>query len=359
MRNETARAVDVLVVGLGPAGASAARAAAEAGASVLAIERRAKAGEPVQCAEFVPSFLGRDTAAVDRARVQGIEAMTTEVPAEPASIEPSFTGHMIDRARFDQALAAEARRAGAQTDYGVSLRTIDEEGNSKLSNGTSVAAAVIVGADGPRSRVGATIGRVNTELSETRQIRVPLAKPCKSTDIFLSEEYPGGYGWLFPKGSVANLGLGLAPEWKSQLRRLLSTLHLRLIAEGRVGRDVLNLTGGPIPAGGMLEPVGRRGVAHVLLAGDAAGLANPITGAGIQAAVLSGRLAGEAAARLAGGDTRGVEDYREELSELIGPSLKRALDRRRRLMSIHAAGGMPDLSDLKRAWIAFPEYWVA
>jgi flavin-dependent dehydrogenase len=84
----------------------------------------------------------------------------------------------------------------------------------------------------------------------------------------------------------------------------------------------------------------------VLLAGDAAGLANPITGAGIAAAVHSGRLAGEAAAR---GDFR---SYEEELEDVYRAPLERALERRRELLDSKL-----EKAELRRAWIAYPEYW--
>ncbi len=84
----------------------------------------------------------------------------------------------------------------------------------------------------------------------------------------------------------------------------------------------------------------------MLLAGDAAGLANPVTGAGIAAAVHSGRLAGQAAAGMA------PEAYGEELHDLYGAALERALSRRRELRETPLRK-----SDLRRGWIAYPEYW--
>ena len=90
------------------------------------------------------------------------------------------------------------------------------------------------------------------------------------------------------------------------------------LASGLAARSLLT-TGGAIPVGGMLKPWGRLGAALVLLAGDAAGLANPVTGAGIAAAVQSGRLAGEAAAR--GGD---AESYRGRARRRLRRGARRA-----------------------------------
>ena len=143
--------------------------------------------------------------------------------------------------------------------------------------------------------MGQAIGLVNAELVETRQVTVPLNAAHDATDIFLSADIPGGYAWLFPKGGVANLGLGVAPAHRAKLKPLLEALRQRLIAEGRIGTDILGHTGGAIPVGGMTGAHGMLGERVALLAGDAAGLVNPVTGAGIPAAVISGRMAGEAA----------------------------------------------------------------
>ena len=352
-------AIDVLVVGLGPAGASAAAAAARRGARVVGIDRKRVAGHPVQCAEFVPLLLGQQIAGLDAHRHQSIRAMTTFIEDEPPHLRTQFTGVMIDRRAFDAALVETAMAAGAEAWFSLSLRTIDADGTARLSDGSALRARVIIGADGPHSAVGAAVGIANVVLAETRQITVPLLQPFEETDIFLSRRLPGGYAWLFPKGEVANLGLGGDPRWRRKFKPLLDDLHAQLAAQGRVGRDILGHTGGAIPSGGMLEPVTRRGECHVLLAGDAAGLTNPITGAGIPAAVLSGEMAGEAAAALAKGDSSAADAYRDDLTDLFSASLARAAARREALMRVYDGAGEPGPAELRRAWIAFPEYWAA
>lgn len=350
--------IDVLVVGLGPAGASAATAAASRGARVVAIDRKRVAGHPVQCAEFVPALIGQQVPGLERHRQQRIRAMTTFVEGEPPHQKEQFSGVMIDRRAFDAALVERAEAAGAKTWFDLSLRGIEADGTALLSDGSRIAAAVIIGADGPRSAVGAAIGIENEVLAETRQITVPLRVPFEETDIFLSKKLPGGYAWLFPKGEIANLGLGGDPRWRSHFKPLLDDLHAQLVAQGRVGPEVLGHTGGAIPSGGMLEPVARKAQAHILLAGDAAGLTNPITGAGITSAVISGELAGEAGAALAAGDARAAVSYREDLSDMFEASLARAVARREALMRLHETR-QPAPADLRRAWIAFSEYWAA
>lgn len=346
-------AVDVLCVGLGPAGARAARAAAECGLDVLGVDRKRSAGVPVQCAEFVPALLGVEVARLKESSRQRIAAMDTFVERAAPHRTAPFPGEMIDRASFDASLVADAIQAGAACRFGVSVRAISADGVVTLSDGARVAPRVLIGADGPRSAVGRAIGRVNRSLVETRQVTVPLWIAHDATDIFLSASIPGGYAWLFPKGGVANLGAGVEPASMPALKPIVDKLHARLVAEGRVGAEILATTGGAIPVGGAIVPRGRLGAVPVLLAGDAAGLANPVTGAGIAPAVQSGTLAGECAARHLEGHARASADYEAELEALFGPSLRRALQRREERLRAD-----PCPAALRRGWIAFDEYWM-
>ena len=347
-----AQTVDVLCVGLGPAGACASAAAASHGARVVAVDRRHEPGLPVQCAEFVPALIGSEIDVLFHCVCQRIASMDTFVESQPVDHMAPFPGHMLDRAAFDAHLAAEAVRAGAECRFGTAVRAVGMDGIVTLSDGTRIAPRVVIGADGPRSIIGRAIGQVNRALVETRQLTVPLLVPHEATDIFLSASIRGGYAWLFPKGEIANLGAGVEPAHSETLKAIVASLHERLANEGRVGREVLSRTGGAIPVGGPLVPRGAFGEVPVLLAGDAAGLANPVTGAGIAAAVQSGKLAGEAAAIFLEGHPQALDDYEDELDAVFGLSLARALHRREELLR---AAPSPDA--LRRGWIAYPEYW--
>ena len=346
--------VDVLVLGLGPAGACAAAQAARQGCTVIGIDRKQVAGRPVQCAEFVPAMIGMDVADLQSSVRQRIASMKTFVEQDIPDIKVNFPGHMLDRAAFDAHLVEQALAAGAQCALGVSARRITAEGEVVLSDGRSIMPRVIIGADGPRSLAGRAIGQVNTALVETRQITVPLHHAHDATDIYLSADISGGYGWLFPKGDVANLGAGVDPAHKHQLKSIVRRLHETLMARNQVGARILGTTGGLIPVGGLLQPWGRIAHTLVLLAGDAAGLTNPVTGAGISAAVHSGRLAGLAAAATTGGDMSAPRNYAEELHDVFGAALARARQRR-----VALAAGQPGKEDLRQSWIAYPQYWAA
>jgi geranylgeranyl reductase family protein len=348
---------DVLVVGLGPGGSSAAGAAAAAGARTIAVERGAQVGVPVQCAEFVPLPMGKYATAPGVPR-QLVTGMTTVLPSGER-VASAFRGIMIDRARFDQTLAQRARDAGATALLGTSLESIDarrstaivREGDAR----TEIAFGALVAADGPGSRVAHALGLPRLETVDTRQYRVPLRRAHAHTDVYLSAEYPGGYAWLFPRGEVANLGVGLDTRLAPDLKTPLDALHRALAGEGLVGTEILGRTGGAIPVGGLRE---RLVVGNALFVGDAAGLTHPITGAGIAAAVISGELAGAAAARGAASGARdALGGYEEEVRDQFQATIDRAVARRRWMLARRASGEAHADALHRRGWIAFPEYF--
>ena len=95
----------------------------------------------------------------------------------------------------------------------------------------------------------------------------------------------------------------------------------------------------------------------MLLAGDAAGLTNPVTGAGIASAVQSGTMAGKAAADIVRGRDAALDDYEEELGDIFDAALNRALRRRREVLACYENGGKPDARALRDGWIGSPRYW--
>ena len=350
-------APDVAIIGLGPAGACAAQIIAAAGFTVVAFDRKRQAGAPVQCAEFVPLMLGTNMDATINSMIQPITTMETFVEAQSADIAGNFSGRMIDREAFDRDLVEKAVHAGADCRFGVAINQIDDAGTIMIDD-QPMTAKIIIGADGPRSRVGAAIGQTNETVLETRQITVPLLNSHTATDIFLSDEYPGGYGWLFPKGDEANIGIGVNWDQRHHLKHLVESLHQRLIKEGRCGENILRHTGGAIPAGGMLSLTAYLNDTLVLLAGDAAGLTNCITGAGIAAAVMSGRLAGAAAVSWLDGDKEAPAEYAEDLADLFGPSLVRACAHRQKLTDARHNNTPLTPAALRNSWIAYPQYWT-
>lgn len=319
--------VDVLVIGAGPAGSSAARAAAAGGLHALLVEKRPTVGLPVQCAEYVPAQLVHYVPLPERCIARRVRAMRTHLP-DGRVVETPASGYMLDRALFDRALATAACQAGAELWTAAPAVAIAPEAHlaQVKRNGAleEVEYRVLIGADGPRSLVGKCVGQVNSEFVHAVQVEVVLSGQHDCTEVYFDPVYPGGYGWFFPKEHTANVGVGVNRRMGGEPRRALEHLmdHLGLSPTAVVGR-----TAGLIPVGGA---VGRMRVDNVLLAGDAAGHTHPVTGAGIFAAVVGGTLAGEAAVKaLRSGNLELLEEYEKEWSAFMGGPLKHAANKRR------------------------------
>ncbi len=352
-----AERVDVLVVGAGPAGCTAARVAARQGVRVLVVERRPTVGLPVQCAEYVPAQMVAYVSLPEMCIAQRIRRMCTHLP-NGETVETPAPGYVLHRALWDKMLAVAACHAGAEiwtstramerTEKGVLVRP-----GAKI---LEIIPQVIIGADGPLSTVGRWVGQVNTEVIDTLQVEVALSSYLADGDrectrVYFDPVYRGGYGWFFPKGDTANVGVGvnrkLGGDPAQALAHLLDRLQIRPGA-------VLGHTGGSVPCGG---PVDRPWAGEVILVGDAAGHTHPITGAGIFAAVVGGTLAGQAAARaVQTGDLAALEEYEREWASFMGGPLRHAL-RKRRYLDQHWSDDPGELSAaLRRTWIAFREY---
>ena len=339
---------DVLVVGAGPAGGTAAYILSKGGAKVLLVDTKKRVGFPVQCAEFVPlqlshsfpEFFTKDTV------VQRIKDMVHMTPWGETTRMDS-PGFMVRRDRFDSLISELAVKNGAK----LMLRTKFlgfEDGKvwlERLGTGErfSVEVDFIVGADGPRSKVAKLTGDHTRTFLTTAQVSMPLREKLSDLLVYFREYIPGGYGWVFPKGDTANVGVGIDPEFGFSLFEVLERFKKEVVAEGIVEDKVLSRTGGWIPAEGIKDPV--RG--NVLLVGDAGGFCHPITGAGIANAVLTGAMAGEAV--LCGSP----EDYKEEALEVFGETVSRAV--RKRVKYMKSWDNLEFV--IPRTWIAFEEYW--
>jgi digeranylgeranylglycerophospholipid reductase len=345
------RRVDVIVVGAGPAGSCAARWAAEAGARVLMVEKRKRIGEPVQCAEYVPRPLTREVKIPAEAIAQEVTGMVTFMPDGSAK-RRSAPGFILHRDLFDQALAANASHAGVSILTGT--EAVGWEGGQITVRGPmgedTIGASVVIGADGPNSTVGSWIGQRNLKVIVALQHTVCLKRPLFETEVYFGKAYPGGYAWLFPKGGLANVGVGVRKELGGIAKESLAAFKSKM--GDRIG-EVKAVAAGIIPAGRPLPSIDR--VKRVLLAGDAAGHTHAVTGGGIPQAVMGGKLAGRAAAAIARGDEQAYGDYFSGWKNAFGALLEKAAAKR---VTLETEWHQGDLSALiRRTWIAFQEYY--
>lgn len=349
---------DVLIVGAGPAGSSAALASAGMGAKVIMLEKKKQVGVPVQCAEYVPWQITQEVVLPKDVIAQQIVVMRTHLPDGEVK-ETQARGFIIHRNLFDQHLTKTAFDAGAE--IFLQTRAVGyENGVVRVKHGKQelqIKARVIIGADGPYSTVGKWMGQGNTEFIYTAQYQMHLCHGLNSTEVYFRKDIPGGYGWVFPKGTVANVGVGVDLQFGVKPREALHRFVEYLHAYGIIKPEVIKRTGGVIPTGGLVK---RLHQGNMLLVGDAAGMAHPITGAGISNAVICGRMAGEIAAKAVLKNNLDVlNEYEEECRLVLDESLMRA-SQKRKAMEARWSGSADD-EGLSRAlhssWIAFEEYW--
>lgn len=323
---------EVVVGGGGPAGLSAAIAAAEKGCrSVAVIERKRHWGWPIQCAELVPKLIGQVVPLERNVIVQSITGLRLHVDDAPIGFLRA-PGYILDRSRFEANLAERAAKCGVSLWQPARVRAVEDGVVVVAQSGQEYLfeARIIIGADGPRSIVRRALSSERLEMACGIQYVLSVAHTSDEADIFLAPTYGAGYGWCFPRGDVANVGVALPFDRGSELAAALKDLVGRLVRAGKLAdTKPIRRSGGLIPAGG---PLARTTSGSALLAGDAAGQVHPLTGAGILTACACGRMAGEAAARAVREESLGpLAEYENRWRDLYGGYLARGLESRRRL----------------------------
>lgn len=293
---------DVVIVGGGPSGATAAEDLARSGAKVALIDR---AGRIKPCGGAIPPRLIADfdipdemlVAKITTARMISPTGRHVDIP-----IENGFVG-MVDREDFDEFLRERAAEAGAERMTGTYKRVERDAAGTHVvfrdkASGAErrLATKLVIGADGARSNVakdevpgGDRIPYVIAyhEIIEAPG-RVGSYDPDRCDVIYDGRISPDFYGWVFPHGKSASVGMGSMVR-DVDLKK--ATADLRL-ASGLMDCPTIRREGAPIP----LKPLDRWDNGRdVVLAGDAAGVVAPSSGEGIYYAMVGGRVAATAA----------------------------------------------------------------
>jgi digeranylgeranylglycerophospholipid reductase len=323
-------AYDVIVVGAGPAGSTAARFAAAGGASVLLLEKDRDVGYPVRCAEAVShegviQFIEPDprwiAATVSKFRI---------VVPNGNSIVPRLdgVGYVLERRIFDYELAKLAVSKGAEVVTKAYVYDLLRSGSEVTGvralvkdQKVDIRGKVIIGADGVESRVGKWGGIDTTchihDMESCAQVTLSgISVDEGILDFYFGDEIaPGGYLWVFPKGKdSANVGIGISVECakeKAAVRWLDEFVQKRF-----PNAAILTRIAGGVPCARTCDEIVK---GNVMIVGDAAHQVNPVSGGGIISGMIGGMIAGQVAAEaLEKKDSTHLQEYQKRWQKRLG-----------------------------------------
>jgi geranylgeranyl reductase family protein len=325
---------DVVVVGGGPGGSTAARFCAKAGLKTLLIEKehmpRYKACGGCLSIKTV-HLLDFDLSSVIENTIYG--AKFTYCSEDPFSIESKDPiALLVMRDRFDQLLANKALEDGVGILEGERVTRIEEKGDgveAELGDGRRLHCRYLIGADGAESIVARSLP-LSPQRNDGNGIAVESEIPFDSSIHFPQRELqfinldfggvPNGYGWVFPKKEWLSIGIGgmFRETKKINPRRYYRSFikGLGYIPEGKAGQ----VMGHPLPS--FYDEKQEVSHGRILLVGDAAHLMDPLQGEGIYYAIRSGMLAGEAIAEWKKEGVAPSESYQRAIHDEICGNLK-------------------------------------
>ncbi len=344
------RKYDVIVVGGGPGGLSAAVHLAEKGLKVKVFEKKKLLGKPVRCGEYFPV---KEEMAKLLPRVKCIDiidAPEDSIDSKCKSIrlvsprghefEFPFEAYILDRHVFESHLGDVARSNGADIDVGVQAHYYPEKEGGWVgpTRETAHYGEIIVAADGYPSETAERAGLPEREYAgpyavatNIEYLMTDLGVEQDVAELYMDPRYsPGGYGWIIPKGhGRANVGIGIREpyvqrEW--QIRDLLTGFieKNKVAAKKLKGGKTTSLIADSLPVDG---PLTRTYADRVMAVGDAAGMVMPTNGGGIQTAMITGRLAAEAAVRYFENKTP-LSSYEEAWKDQIGVEMENSKNMR-------------------------------
>ncbi|WP_086561324.1 geranylgeranyl reductase family protein [Streptomyces africanus] len=321
---------DVIVVGAGPAGATAARVAAEKGCATLLLERAAiprykTCGGGLIGASLAALPPGLPLRVYDTAR-QFTFSLNGRRERTLASGSPTIA--MVYRSELDAALTEVAAAAGAEVRDSTALTALEQQGGTvtvRTNHGDTLRARAVVGADGSAGRVARYVGVRCAQVDLALEVEVPVdertAGRWRGRVLMEWGPLPGSFGWVFPKGDVCTAGVVAARGNPAALRAYKEDFLTR---HGLLGPRPLHDTGHLTRCRRSDSPLAR---GRVLVAGDAAALVDHWSREGISYALCSGDLAGHAAARLVtsadGAEAGAIADrYGREVDGILGTEMR-------------------------------------
>ena len=348
---------DVAVVGAGPAGAAAARIAAENGCAVLLLEK-----------ERIPRYKTCGGGLVGASLAALPQDAPVTIYDELQRVTLSWNGRwdktlpsrppwakMVFRSEFDAALVDEAAKAGVEVRDKTPVKGVEPGGGEvslRVGGGETVKARTVIGADGSASRAAKAVGVQCRQVDLALEIEVPTdratARRWHGRALMEWGPFPGSFGWVFPKGDTSTVGVvgsrGLPDKTRAYMREFVQR-------QGFSRFEPIHDTGHLTRCRWSGSPLARD---RVLVAGDAAGFADPWLREGISFALRSGALAARSAVAIAGaGTSAAVHDAQREYQKAVEDDLGTEMRASEKLAKIYSA--RPGL--VHAALVGLPPVW--
>ncbi len=341
---------DVIVVGAGPAGSITAKTVANEGYRVLVLEKNTSCRSP--CAGYISRTINFEMPGGSVIQSK-ITRMRTYFP-DLSFHDFQLNGFVVDRPLFDMELAMKAVESGTDIKWNSPLVGMSPEG-VRFRDGKS-SGKIIVGADGVFSKTAALLGLGKQRFAACAQYHMKgISTLSQTCEIFFDAHYaPGGYIWVYPTGEdSAKVGLGVT-NGKIPPRENLDAFISKSHAVGRFCGEKKEYITGALPVGGLREKLV---FDNVLLVGDSAGMADPVTGAGINNAMLAGEIAGKTIIKaLEKYDAAILLEYEKQIKKLLGKPLSRALEKRKQMDAFCNNEQLQE--HLPELWVTFKKYWL-
>ncbi len=311
--------MNVIIVGAGPAGSTAAYILAKSGLKVTLIDaekfpRQKLCGGllTLRTKRLFENIFGESISGIADFKSDGMKMYFRD------KLLSSVTGYknlyLVNRIDFDSYLLKQAKKAGVQLILGK--RVCDISYNTvRLSDNTLVDYSLLIGADGVNSVVakhlyGASFIKKQTAFCLETEIPIEFVKEeVKEPEVFFG--YANwGYGWVFPKSKTVTVGIGGLPHKNKDMKEAFQQL-----LQDRFGiTDTIGVKGFHVPAGAYRTKPGK---GNIIVCGDAAGLVEPITGEGIAFAMQSGKFAAESVLETANGKGDLYNNYLRKFRKIL------------------------------------------